>query len=164
MQPDREAYMHQCIALAEIALKNGNPPVGSVIVAQGGIIGRGVESGKSSKDITNHAEILAIRDAISRGYLSLLCEAEIFSTHEPCIMCSYVIRHHRIPRVVYGSAVSQVGGATSKFDILGTEDVTRWGEKPQIIRGVCLAECEELMARYAAATEEKPNEDRRNSP
>ena len=43
---------------------NGNPPVGSVIVKNDKIIGIGIEAGKTSNDITRHAEIEAIKDAL----------------------------------------------------------------------------------------------------
>lgn len=124
--------MQVCQALAEMALKNGESPVGSIITFEDRIIGKGIESGKSTNDITNHAEISAIKDAINNGYLNVLHKATMFSTHEPCIMCSYLIRHHKIPRIIYSNAVPFIGGATSKFNILSTEDVPKWGKKPII--------------------------------
>ncbi len=148
MEQGYETYMRQCIALAEMALKNGDPPVGAVIVAEGRIIGEGIESGKSTNDITNHAEILAIRDAINNGHSDLLSKAKMFSTHEPCIMCSYVIRHHQLPHIIYGSAVPHVGGATSPFAVLSAENVAKWGKAPKITGGICVTECDGLTARH----------------
>lgn len=148
MKNDYEKYMKYCIKLAEIALKKGNPPVGSIIVFEDKIIGEGIEVGKSTQDITNHAEILAIRNAINNGFLELLPKAKMFSTHEPCIMCSYLIRHHKIPHIIYGSNVLFVGGVSSKFKILKTEDVPKWGKKPQITKKICEHDCYELMTKY----------------
>lgn len=124
--------MQHSQALGEMALKNGESPVGTIITFEDRIIGKGIESGKSTNDITNHAEILAIKDAIDNGYLGVLHKASLFSTHEPCIMCSYLIRHHKIPHIIYSTAVPFIGGATSKFNILSTEDVPKWGKKPII--------------------------------
>lgn len=148
MQQDFEKCMHQCIALAEIALKNGNPPVGAIVTFEDSIIGRGIESGKSTGDITNHAEIIAIRDAINNGHSNKLHKAKMFTTHEPCIMCSYVIRHYQLPHIIYGTSVPFIGGATSKFNILSTEDVPKWGKKPVITEGICVMECNELTAKF----------------
>lgn len=59
MEEKFEDYMRQCLDLAKLALAAGDPPVGAIIVLDGKIIGTGVESGRSSGEITNHAEILA---------------------------------------------------------------------------------------------------------
>ncbi len=148
MGQDFKKYMQHCIALAEIALKKGNPPVGAIIVFENSIIGKGIESGKSTGDITNHAEILAIRDAIKNEHGNNLQQARMFTTHEPCIMCSYLIRHHKLPHIIYGSSVPFIGGATSTFNILSSEDVPKWGKKPIITEGICEKECNELTARF----------------
>lgn len=145
---DIENYMHQCLSLAKEALAAGNPPVGALIVFEGNVIGTGIESGKSTGDITNHAEIVAIRTAIKNGHSDKLPLACMYTTHEPCIMCSYMIRHHRISEIVYGTAVPYVGGFTSQFNILTTEDVPKWGNKPKVITGVCLDECNTLNAQF----------------
>jgi tRNA(adenine34) deaminase len=148
MEKDFEKYMYQCLALAAVALKNGNPPVGAIIVFEDSIIGKGIESGKSTGDLTNHAEILAVRDAINNGHTKLLHQSKMFSTHEPCIMCSYLIRHHKLPHIIYGSAVQFIGGATSVFNILSTEAVPKWGKRPMITEGVCVKECNELTEQF----------------
>jgi tRNA(adenine34) deaminase len=53
-------HMKQCVSLGKQAMLNGNPPVGSVIVKNNKVIGIGLEAGKTSKDITQHAEIEAV--------------------------------------------------------------------------------------------------------
>ena len=57
--------MHKSLQLAKEALSIGNPPVGAILVINDQIVGEGIEAGKSSGDITNHAEILAVRNAIT---------------------------------------------------------------------------------------------------
>lgn len=148
MQKDFHYYMQQCLGLAKSALKAGNPPVGAVIVLDEKIIGTGIEAGKSTGDITNHAEILAIRDALKNGYSGKLHLASMYTTHEPCIMCSYMIRHHKIPEIIYGITVEHVGGLTSKYNVLAAEDVPKWGNKPNVISGVCAEECHALNAHF----------------
>ena len=101
-------YMLECIELAKQALEKGNPPVGSLLVFNDKIIGRGIESGKSTGDITQHAEILAVKDALEKGYRDTLNQSILISTHEPCIMCSYLIRHHKIAKIVFGVSVPSV--------------------------------------------------------
>lgn len=148
MQDDFKNYMQHCLILAEKALEAGNPPVGALIVLDGEIIGKGIESGKSSGDITNHAEIMAVRDAVRNGHSDQLHRASMYTTHEPCIMCSYMIRHHKILEIIYGAPVPYVGGFTSDFCILVTEDVPKWGTSPTVIGGVCLDECNALTTQF----------------
>ena len=142
-------YMRQCLELAKIALAAGNPPVGAIIVSDGNVIGTGIESGRSSGDVTNHAEILAVRDAVKNGHADQLERSIMYTTHEPCIMCSYVIRHHKIPELVYGASVPYIGGSTSRFNILSTADVPKWGTGPKITSGICSDECTALSEQFS---------------
>ena len=144
MEKFHEQYMSRCIKLANVALQKGDPPVGAIIVHDKQIIGKGIESGKSTGDITNHAEILAVREAISNGKLQLLKKAKMYTTHEPCIMCSYVLRHHKIPHIIYGIPAGFIGGHTSSFDVLSTGKVPKWGKKPKVTSGICAKECQQL--------------------
>lgn len=141
MENSHDQYILQCIELGKIALSNGNPPVGAILVHNNLIVGKGIESGKSTGDITNHAEILAVRDAIKNGNTGLLNLSTLYSTHEPCIMCSYLIRHHKIPEIIFGVAVDYVGGITSYFNILKTDKVPKWGQSPIVSGGICEQEC-----------------------
>lgn len=143
-----DLYMQKCLELAQIALSNGDPPVGAILVFDEEIIGKGIEAGKSTGDITNHAEIMAIRDAVHNGFIAKLSSAVLYSTHEPCIMCSYVIRHHRIPKIIYGVAVDFVGGFTSPFPVLVTEDIPKWGNRPEVVTGVCENSCRSLNLQF----------------
>ena len=138
--------MKKCIELGKEAMLNGNPPVGSILIKNNIIIGVGKEAGKSENDITKHAETEAIRDAIS-NYQSLKGTI-LYTTHEPCIMCSYVIRHHQIKTIVYGVKSEYVGGVTSKFNILETKSIPSWEQIPVLIEGVLENECLALSKTY----------------
>jgi tRNA(adenine34) deaminase len=138
-------YMTKCLELAKIALSRNNPPVGAILVCNGEIIGKGIESGRSTKDITNHAEINAINDAIKNQHEAKISESVMYTTHEPCIMCSYVIRHHKIGKLVYGSSVEYIGGHTSNFKLLETRHVPKWEVVPEIVSGILEVECNLLV-------------------
>jgi len=116
--PQHTSYMERCITLAKIAGENKEPPVGSILVSGNKIIGEGIEKVKASKDVTGHAELLAIKDAIARGHLEQLSTATMYTTHEPCLMCSYAIRTHKIPKIIYGLTVPHIGAASSTFRVL----------------------------------------------
>ena len=142
-----EYWLEVCLKLGREAMVTGNAPVGSVIIKAGELIGEGREAGKSKNDITCHAEIEAIRDAIQKGFTDLT-QATLYTTHEPCIMCSYVIRHHKIQRVVMGLEVPEIGGLTSAYLILKATEITAWGPEPEILTGVLRQECLTLDQEY----------------
>lgn len=121
-------YLDRCKELGDQAAALGEPPVGCVIVKDGTIVGEGREAVKSNRDVTNHAEIEAIRDAVQKLDTIDLSDCTLVTTHEPCVMCAYVIRYHKIPIVVYEHQVHSVGGINSQFPVL--TDATFWKNRP----------------------------------
>src|SRR5690606_16671206 len=149
MQPQdlkqHEHYMHICIVLAKVAKQRGDSPVGSLIVQNGNIIGEGIEAGKTRKDITFHAEIEAIRNATKHTNQQDLSDCILYRTHEPCIMCSYVIRHAKIPLIVVGITTGEIGGFSSKLPLLLDTTIKSWTAAPQLIKGILKEECSNLQ-------------------
>ena len=151
-------YMEQCIALGKKAMSNGNPPVGAIIVKDDLIIGVGIEAGKSSKNITKHAEIEAVNNAIQNSKLQNLEGCKLYTTHEPCIMCSYVLRHYKVETIVYGTNVDFVGGITSEFKVIQTKNIPKWGNSPKIIGGVLQEKCDNLTSDYKMSLKNSKDE------
>ncbi len=147
---DHVFYMQQCIELGKKAMLKGDSPVGAVIVKDEMVIGIGIESGKSSKNITKHAEIEAVNDALHKTKFKNLEGCVLYTTHEPCIMCSYVIRHYMLQTIIYGTQIEHVGGITSDLKVMSTFKVPNWGNPPQIIGGILTGECEILSTEYKA--------------
>ena len=141
---DDNYYMRKCIELAIIAKERGESPVGSIIVMDGKIVGEGVEGVKANRDITFHAEIEAVRSATKQLETSDLSECTLYTTHEPCLMCSYVIRHHKIKSIVFALTTGNIGGWSSKYSILTDTTIANWGAPPEIIVGVLEEQCREL--------------------
>ena len=133
MKPDL-FYIRRCEILAKEAALKGDAPVGAVIIKDDEIISEAVEAVKSKNDITCHAELEAIRIAVKKMSSNDLSDCIIYSTHEPCIMCSYAIRFHKIRKVVYEHAVDYLGGVSSSMPLLLFKEVPpHWGEVPVII-------------------------------
>jgi tRNA(adenine34) deaminase len=124
-------YMQRCFELAAEAEAQGESPVGSIIVKDGVILGEGFEQSRRLKDITRHAEVVAIMDAVQKQ--GSCAGATLYSNVEPCILCSYVIRHHRITEVVFAKACGELGGM-GPHGILTASDITSWGPPPLVIQ------------------------------
>ena len=123
--------MDQCHALARKAASEGESPVGSIIVKDGQIIGAAYEKSRQLKDITRHAEMLAILDALQNA--PDLAGATIYSNVEPCILCSYAIRHHRIAEVVYERSAGELGGTNPRFNVLTAAGIQAWSLPPKVV-------------------------------
>ena len=145
---DHISYMQLCIDLGKKAMLQGDPPVGALVVKNNAVIGIGIEAGKSSQNITKHAEIEAVNDALKKSIFKDLKGCTLYTTHEPCIMCSYVLRHYKLHTIVYGTSVAHVGGVTSDLKIMLTTKVPKWGKPPQIIGDILRDECEKLSTKY----------------
>ena len=144
MEESHEFYMEKCIALAKIATKRGDSPVGSILVQDGIIIGEGIEGNNTYSDITFHAEIEAIRRATEHLKSQDLSQATLYTTHEPCIMCSYVIRHTKIRKVVIGVPNKETGGVNSPYPLLLDTAIAKWKTPPILIPGILEDECRTL--------------------
>lgn len=139
-----EFFMRRCIELALMAKSRGDSAVGSVVVKDEKIVGEGIEGGKTHKDITFHAEVEAIREAVKNLQTTNLSGCILVTTHEPCILCSYVIRHHKISTVVVGVSSGEIGGFNSQYPILKDSRIKIWTDPPKVIMGVLEEECRQL--------------------
>ncbi|HRN37729.1 MAG TPA: nucleoside deaminase, partial [Flavobacteriales bacterium] len=144
-QPDLERWMRQCIGLARVAKERGDAPVGCVIVRDGAVVAEGIEAGRTKGDVTCHAEVEAIRAARRLLGRADLSDCTLVTTHEPCILCSYVIRHHRIARVVLGLETGEIGGYSSALPVLTDTTIKRWAAPPVVVAGVLREACAALM-------------------
>jgi len=141
---NHEHYMKKCIELAKIARLKGDSPVGSILVKNGKIVGEGIEGGKTFKDITFHSEIEAVRNARELLQTADLSDCIMYTTHEPCIMCSYVLRHHQINTIIIGVASGDIGGFSSQYPLLKDQTIQKWNTAPTVIFGILEEECKQL--------------------
>lgn len=136
--------MRRCLALAEEARAGGDIPVGALVVSGARVVGEGVEGVRARCDPSAHAELDALRWACRRLGTHDLSGATLYTTAEPCLMCSYAVRQTRISLVVVGAPVPFVGGATSTYPILSDAAFRVWDEPPTLIWGVLREACEAL--------------------
>ena len=145
MPRDDEHWMSRALELASRAAREGEVPVGAVIVRDGLEIGAGSNAPIRDADATAHAEINAIRAASLAIGNYRLTGTTLYATMEPCVMCAGAIVHARIERVVYGAADERWGGAGSVFDILGCG---RLNHRPVIRGGVLARESAQLLLEF----------------
>lgn len=105
-----EKFMQEALKQARIASLNGDVPVGAVIVKNNEIIACAYNMREKTKDVTDHAEIIAIKNACKHLNDWRLNGCVMYVTLEPCTMCMGAIQQSRIDRVVYGTKnVNEIG-------------------------------------------------------
>jgi tRNA(Arg) A34 adenosine deaminase TadA len=143
--------MRLALDLAEAAGKNGEVPVGCVIVdeATGEVVASAANAPIAAHDPTAHAEIVALRQAAEKGgNYRLRPGLTLFVTLEPCAMCAGAISHARVSRVVYG-ATDPKGGAVESGVRYFDQPTCHW--KPAVTGGVEAEACGALLKEFFRA-------------
>ena len=132
------SYMRRALELAKKARFNcpPNPAVGCVIVKDRRIIGEGF----TQKTGEAHAEVMALRDAASRG--ESVAGATVYVTLEPCPMCAGAITMSGIDEVLFGAYDPRCGCAGSLYNL--PEDAA-FGHVIPCSGGLLEAECQGML-------------------
>lgn len=145
-------YMQRAIALAKEAESRGEVPIGAIVVWDDGrVVGEGFNARESEKNALLHAEIVAIDHACKALNGWRLHKATLYVTVEPCTMCAGAIVNARVKRVVYGAKDPRFGAMGSLLDVTGLA----LNHTPEVVSGVCEAECEALMQRFFQSLRQK---------
>ncbi len=127
-------YIKRCELLTAETATNGVTSVGSINTKGDEIISEAIEASKYQNDVTCHAELEAIRLAVKKLKTNDLSDCILYTTHEPCIMCSYAIRFYKIKKIVYQQMINYLGGISSSMPLLMGQEVTpHWGNVPVIV-------------------------------
>jgi len=144
-----EKWMWRAIGMAREAEKNGEVPVGAIVVnAEGSILAAEPNRTVKNIDPTAHAEILALRTAAIRINNYRLVGTTVYTTLEPCAMCAGALVNARVSRVVFGATDERFGGAVTHFGICDSEVLNH---KIEVVGGVLADECRELLQEFFRA-------------
>ena len=99
--PSKDEFLQAAIEEARIGFAEGGIPIGSVLVVDGQIVGRGHNRRVQKGSVILHAEMDAIENA-GRLKASDYRRSVLYSTLSPCDMCSGAALLYRIPRIVIG--------------------------------------------------------------
>ncbi len=135
-------FMKRALDQAILAMEQNEVPIGSVIVKNETIIGKGYNRVEQTKDATAHAEIIAISSASQLIQNWRLNDSTVYITLEPCSMCMGAIINSRISKIVFGCQ-------DHHFD---TRDSVCHLGKPkflshsiEIVQGVMKEDCKDLL-------------------
>ena len=158
-----EEFMRRALILARQGEASaGGGPIGCVIVQDGEIIGQGHNSVAALHDPTAHAEVTAMRRAGERLQKSRFEGATLYSTLQPCGMCSMASIWAGISRIVYGAERHQVHKMYFEDRHLSTMDYIRDAFKDDLsVTGGLLAQ--ECAALYYGPDDNPPTDEQANT-
>ena len=141
-----DEFMQAAIEEARIGMAEGGIPIGSVLVHEGKIIGRGHNRRVQKDSTTLHGEMDALENA-GRQTARIYRECTIYTTLSPCPMCSGAILLYGIPKVVIGENVTFMGDE---------EHLRACGVQLELVNS---QECIDLMTRFIQEQPTLWNED-----
>ena len=134
-------FMELALAEAYLAAKEGETPIGAVVVRGGEVIASAHNGRERLSDISAHAELIAVREAEHVIGDWRLSDCTVYVTLEPCPMCAGALLASRVSRVVYG-AKDPVAGAMGSVLNLPRYPL---GSKPTVTVGVLEEECRTVL-------------------
>ena len=138
-------YMRAAIKQAKCAVKNGDVPIGCVIVQNDKIIARGYNKRNARKTTLAHAELIAIEKASKKVGDWRLEDCTMYITLEPCQMCAGAIIQARIPKVVVGAMNRKAGCAGS---IINLFQIEQFNHQVEFVNGVLEEECSGMLSDF----------------
>ena len=150
-----ERFMRQAITQAKKALKNGDVPIGCVIVREGKVIARGYNRRNMDRQSLAHAELMAIKKASKIVGDWRLEDCKMYVTLEPCQMCAGAIVQARMPEVIMGCMNPKAGCAGSVINLL---DMEGFNHRVKITKGVLQEECSTMLTEFFKKMREKGKE------
>src|SRR5438552_8962634 len=103
-----DAFLQAALEEAKKSLARGGIPIGSVLVCDGKIIGRGHNQRVQNGSVIHHGEMNCLENA-GRQKAEVYQRCTIYTTLSPCPMCSGAILLYKIPRVIVGENVTFLG-------------------------------------------------------
>ena len=139
-------FMRIALDEAKMAAREGEIPVGAVIVKDGEVIASAHNNREATGDATGHAEVLAIRKACEALGGWHLEKCTLYVTLEPCPMCMGAIINSRLGKVVFGAKDARAGACGSVMDMRNYP----LNHKPWVEHGFMKEECAKLLSDFFA--------------
>lgn len=144
--------MQLALQMAQRAYELGEVPVGAIVVQDGKVIGQGFNHPIKSLDPSAHAEVVAVRNAALNIENYRLINSCLYVTVEPCTMCTGLLIHSRVKRVVFGATEPKAGAIISALQLA---EKPFYNHKIQTEGGVLAVECSSLMSTFFAERRKK---------
>lgn len=144
-----EFFMERAIELSKSAVTCGNEPFGAVLVKNGEIVYCAENKIYTESDPTYHAEAGLIREFCHKTGVTDLSEYTLYSSCEPCFMCSGAIVRAKLKRLVFGASNKDLSNILGKKSCYSSQIVFENSSfKPQVTGGVLKEKAIEVLKGY----------------
>ena len=140
-----EHFMRLALKEAEEAFREGEIPVGAVLVREDIVIATARNKKEATNDPTAHAELVAIRQGTMQSGNWRLTDATLYVTKEPCVMCAGAMLNARLGRLVYGCRDERYGAVTSRYQIVFDPLLNH---RVRVIPGILESECTDILREF----------------
>lgn len=137
---DHYPFIRRCIALAQEAVNKGNHPFGALFVYRGEIILEAENTVHTAHDPTGHAELNLIRLAAQKLSPEILREATLYTSTEPCMMCSGAIYWAGVSHVVYACSETTLAEYAGGDFLTPSREIFAKGKREVRVEGPVLEE------------------------
>ena len=137
-------FMEAALEEARRAYAEDEVPVGAVVVREGEIVSRARNEVERTGDPSAHAEVLALRRAVSVLNSRFLDDCVLYVTMEPCPMCAGACLNFRIGAVAFGAYDAHAGALGSVTDV----GSGAFGRETPVVGGIMREECAEILSDY----------------
>ncbi len=147
--PEDETFMREAIRLSKLAVEHGNEPFGAVLVKDGKIVFSNENQIYTKHDPTFHGEAGLIREFCAETGITDLHEYTLYSSCEPCFMCSGAMVWAKLGRLVYGASNIDLENILGKKGCNCSDIVFKnssW--QPQVTEGVLREDALEALKNY----------------
>ena len=142
---NHEYYMQIALEEAKKAYEQGEVPVGAVLVVDGVVVAKNHNRREKEQQALNHAELLVIKESCEKQGFWRLDNSTLYSTVEPCVMCSGCAVQARIENIVYGAKDLKYGCCGS---VLNLADNEKFNHRATITSGILEEQCSALMTNF----------------
>ncbi|MGN0072091.1 MAG: nucleoside deaminase [Atopobiaceae bacterium] len=146
-----ELFMRRAIELSGLAVEHGNEPFGAVLVKDGEVVAENENQIYTRHDPTFHGEAGLLREFCARTAITDLRDYTLYSSCEPCFMCSGAMVWTRLGRLVYAASNSDLEEILGKKGSSCAEIVfenSSW--QPEVTAGILRDESIEILRSYFA--------------
>ena len=135
---EHETFIQETYLLAKKAQENGNHPFGALLVLAGEVILTAENTVFTDHDITRHAELNLVSKAAIELDSERLWQSILYTSTEPCAMCTGAIFWSGISTIVYGCSATRLGEIAGGTFVVPCRDLLRFGKREILVIGPIL--------------------------
>ena len=142
-------FMKRALEIAEASKNNGNEPFGAILVKNNKIVKEGRNQIHTNSDPTNHAELGLIRDFCRETGLTDLSEYTLYTSCEPCCMCSGAMVWANLGKMRFSVSHDELEKVAGSNIMISSQEVfSKSPNKPDVLAGILKEEGLKIIKEY----------------